>query len=351
MFVSWWRNLVKLVYQRKLQSRRERQRFVHRPFPRPLWVELAIERLEDRITPTTDTWTGLSLVSPNWSAAGNWSAGVPLAGEDLVFPGSLAATASFASVNDLAAGTSFNSLTFQGGGYAVTGNAITLAAGGLTDTGSNLFQPGITLGATQTFTTNSGTLTLNGIVAEGANPLAFSGAGVTLLASGATVSGSSGLTVNAGASLTVNGADSAFTGNTIDNGLLTVGNNAALGSGTLTLNNGASLQADTTVTLANPVALGNNASVTLASGSPLAFNGPNTVTLAGADTVTVNSATTIYDPVGGAGASLTLGAASSGTLTLVPIANDTYTAAAPRWPAARSFSATPTRTWGPALSL
>src|SRR5438093_7679548 len=36
-------------------------------------TRLTLERLEDRITPAIDTWTGGSLVNANWSSVGNWS--------------------------------------------------------------------------------------------------------------------------------------------------------------------------------------------------------------------------------------------------------------------------------------
>ena len=148
MFTSWWRQLVSWVYRRRLQTRKGRRHFASRPFPRGDWVELYIERLEDRITPATDYWTGLSLVGNNWSDSANWSSSltsnlaiVPSAGDSLVFPAAFAPGSSFVSIDNLTANTNFNSITFQGGGYSVSGNSIALGAGGLTDSGTNSIQP------------------------------------------------------------------------------------------------------------------------------------------------------------------------------------------------------------------
>ncbi len=72
---------------------------------------------------STRTWTGLG-VSDNWSDAGNWDTGVPVAGDSLVFP---AAASRKENTNDLAANTSFDSLTFDGSGYVIDGNALEIA--------------------------------------------------------------------------------------------------------------------------------------------------------------------------------------------------------------------------------
>ena len=56
-----------------------------------------------------------------WSNANNWGGGTPLAGDKLVFTaGALNKTIT----NDLPAGTSFKSLTFQSPGYTLAGNRI-----------------------------------------------------------------------------------------------------------------------------------------------------------------------------------------------------------------------------------
>ncbi len=308
-FRNWIRKLSELRFQRPSRPRHQRKycrqvRFV--PF---------LELLEARLAPATDYWTGLSLVSQNWNDPANWSSSAttvvpvtPSAGDNLVFQAPLpGGSGSLTSNNNFAPGTSFGSITFAGGGYTVSGNALTLAAG-ITDTGNNTFQAGLTLNGSETVTLSSGTLTLGG---------------TNLFASGATISGSGTLTVNSGAALTINSANpSLFTGNTIDNGTLIVGTGTALGTGTLTLNTGSTFQANAGA-LANPVAFGNNAAVTFSGNNPITFSG-NSVTLSGADTLLVNNTTTINDAIGGSGASLTLASGSSGFLVLAPAANNTY---------------------------
>lgn len=69
------------------------------------------------------TWTGAGATS-NWSDAGNWDSGVPVAGDSLVFP---AGAARRTNTNDLAAGLLFESVRFTGGGYRLQGNAIAIA--------------------------------------------------------------------------------------------------------------------------------------------------------------------------------------------------------------------------------
>lgn len=74
----------------------------------------------------TRTWTGSDAASNLWSDADNWDTGVPLAGDLLVFP---AGAARKVNVNDLAANTVFESITFTGSGYEVSGNDLGLSAG------------------------------------------------------------------------------------------------------------------------------------------------------------------------------------------------------------------------------
>lgn len=106
----------------------------------------------------TDTWTGG--VSALWSVAGNWSAGVPSAGDDLVFP---ASGAFQNNNNDLAADTPFNSITISGGAYTLNGNSIQLGAGGLSMTGGTFYEEiylGVTLTATQSWNMEAGNYNL-----------------------------------------------------------------------------------------------------------------------------------------------------------------------------------------------
>jgi len=75
----------------------------------------------------TRTWTGAA--SDRWSDQRNWDDGVPLAGDNLVFP--ILGNRLTVSTNDLAAGMLFHSITVNAPGSRIGGNGIVLGAGGL----------------------------------------------------------------------------------------------------------------------------------------------------------------------------------------------------------------------------
>jgi hypothetical protein len=74
----------------------------------------------------TVTWSATP-VSGNWSVGANWAGGAaPNPGDDLVFP---ATSTILSTTNDLVAGIAINSITFNGNGYRLAGNAILLGNG------------------------------------------------------------------------------------------------------------------------------------------------------------------------------------------------------------------------------
>jgi hypothetical protein len=75
----------------------------------------------------TVTWSATP-TNGNWSVGANWAGGTPPnPGDDLVFP----ATSTIQSTtNDLASGIAINSITFDGHGYRLAGNAIALGRNG-----------------------------------------------------------------------------------------------------------------------------------------------------------------------------------------------------------------------------
>jgi fibronectin-binding autotransporter adhesin len=123
------------------------------------------------------TWDGSS--NGNWGTAANWTGGVaPVDGDDLVFP---SGAANLINTNNLS-GLDLRTITFTGNGYTINGNAITITNGisGQQATGANTINPGITLGASQTFDCiNAGaSQQFNGTVALGLSfNLTISGAG------------------------------------------------------------------------------------------------------------------------------------------------------------------------------
>ncbi|HXG08193.1 MAG TPA: Ig-like domain repeat protein [Gemmataceae bacterium] len=85
-----------------------------------------MEELETRLAPATHVWTGLG-GNNNWTTAANWQNNFrpnPADGpDDLVFP---AGASRLSSTNDFAPNTVFNSISFDGSGYTLSGNPITL---------------------------------------------------------------------------------------------------------------------------------------------------------------------------------------------------------------------------------
>src|SRR5580700_1052938 len=77
MFLSWLRKLAECVHRNNLRTRRDRQKYRLRKFPRQIWTSLALEELEDRTLLTTYAWTGLGGDSL-WNDPNNWGgAGFP----------------------------------------------------------------------------------------------------------------------------------------------------------------------------------------------------------------------------------------------------------------------------------
>jgi autotransporter-associated beta strand protein len=216
---------------------------------------MTVERLEERLTPVTDQWTGLG-ANFNWSTAKNWTNGVPQPGYDLVFPANVPIV-SLINTNDLNAGTQFNSITFSGSGYTVSGNTIGL--GNTTPTGSLIANVGATNdvvgmnvvltsapGSRQFFTVNTAGafLTLTGTLSSS------NGVGMTKTGPGTFV---------------LSGDGSGFSGGiTVQTGSLQITVPTALGTGTnsTTVQSGAQLQVN------------GSAGAVLNVPEPLILNGP-----------------------------------------------------------------------------
>src|SRR5947209_1091938 len=116
--------MLQFVTEGSLDREIDRARLVRRGGSRRRARHPRLECLETRITPST--WTGAGANS-NWSTGANWSGGtVPGSGDSLVFP---AGVTHLSAVNDLTAGTVFNSIEIDGSGYTLSGNAIHLSQG------------------------------------------------------------------------------------------------------------------------------------------------------------------------------------------------------------------------------
>ena len=152
---------------------------------------LSCEPLEQRQLLSVAVWTGQGQ-NNRWSTAQNWQGNVaPLAGDSLVFSG----TAQTATCNDLAAGTSFQSIEFQSTGFSISGNSLALPDGGTItlDTGSAGISANlVAAGELDTVANPGSTLTVSGVISEaapGAGSLDLDGGGQLVLTASNTFSG------------------------------------------------------------------------------------------------------------------------------------------------------------------
>lgn len=179
---------------------------------------------------TTYTWDGSD--SSTWSTGTNWVGDLPpVATGTLEFSGT---AANQPTDNDLAAGTSIAGINFTNDGtvatqdtaFTLAGNSITLGGditttAATTDTLADIISLDLTLDANRTITTGAAHgLTISGVISDGGGGFALTTTGNDLTLSGAnTYSG--GTTVSEGSTLAVE-------------------NNAALGTGIVTLNSSGS---------------------------------------------------------------------------------------------------------------
>lgn len=208
------------------------------------------------LSAATRTWTGTS--SNLWSVAANWGGTAPVAGDDLVFP---AGAANQSTMNDFAAGTSFNSIAITGGSYTLAGNAITLGAGGLSvSVPLQQISLPITLGTSQMWQTtaitadftDSGTINLNGAtltlaISSTFNPTILSG----------VISGAGAIVKTTGGELRVDGANTYTGTTTVNAGYFLAGNATAAGVADGTPANGTIINVNSSFSVTNGVTLGN----------------------------------------------------------------------------------------------
>ena len=237
-----------------------------------------------------------------------------------------------------------------GPGGLITSGSVILGGGASTYSGGSTINSGssVTLSAnnalsTESALTNNGSLSLNGF---SQTVRALSGTGSTDLGGfGLTVNGSSSttysgtitstggdLTKSGSGTLTLTGANSYNGGTDLTGGAIAVGNNNALGTGTLTMAAGTTLQAASGVTLGNLIALTGNATVDT-NGNALTLSniisggangltkiGSGTLTLGGTNTYTgmtlVNAGTLALNGSVAGGATVASGATIMGTGTV-----------------------------------
>src|SRR5437660_2537452 len=184
-------------------------------------IPLDLEFLETRLAPAVQTWTGGG-TDNLWRDAANWAKKIaPSPGDDLLFP---KGASQLINTNDYVPGTPFNSITFAGGGYSLSGNPITLGRA----TGGSIAD-------------NSGAITnklnMNLIFQGFKGTETFSAAPNTVLTITGQISGPSSFQMkitNLG-TVVLTGDDSGFSGPvTVNQGALQIQNANALGSNNAT---------------------------------------------------------------------------------------------------------------------
>jgi alpha-L-arabinofuranosidase len=177
-------------------------------------IPLRLERLEDRIVPTTDTW--ISSTSGSWSTVGNWSTGaVPGMNDDVVINTSPSVTVT------LTGSTSVKSLTLTGDTLRVTGGTLSVAANSsLTNTSAALILTNANLAVA-----GGATLTNLGSISSA------TGNGTSALLIGGTLN-NTGVIRAYGGTLAVDATGSITQ---LSNNTLTAGTWEAMGPATLTI--------------------------------------------------------------------------------------------------------------------
>jgi autotransporter-associated beta strand protein len=274
-----------------------------------------LETLEARLVLQTHTHTWNGSLSNRWSDPGNWNEGSP-AGDptpDLVFPPGVM---NLAINNDITDSIQVvRSITFLGGGYSVTGNPIHYNDGDtltITDmaTGGNTFNPDI-------YPIRTGPRdSLSPLVVAVESPGETLGLGGSVLDLDAITT--LGLTKSGPGTVVIFGANTYSGGTTLQDGTLSIANDSALGTGTLTLNAGI-MQSSGNFTVANTYTLGGAA--TIGGNNNITLSGPGTLGAGNTMTVANSATTTLSGILGGAGNILE--AAGSGKLVLA--GSNTYT--------------------------
>jgi autotransporter-associated beta strand protein len=233
----------------------------------------------------------------NWSTGTNWNPGTaPTTGgtnQDLQFAGSIRTSPNA----DGATAWAIRTITFNSGAAAFTvgGTTINLGIGGIVNSSSNqqTINNALSFTGAQTWNSATGDLTIGGTVALGTNALTFKGAHNINVTGALSGSGALATTAAVATVVTLSGNNSSYSGATTINGSATInaGNDAAFGTGALTLAGGTVAASGGSHSLANALSL--TASSTVGGAQNLTFTGAFSQT--GSNTLFItNTGTTAF---------------------------------------------------------
>jgi len=218
--------------------------------------------------------------SGNWDVGSTWVGGVaPVASDEAI-------VASDHLIDLNGADRVINSLTFSGGGSVVGANVLTITSGGLavSGSGSPVVDCRLAVGAAPLAIGqgSSGTLTINGVVAGSAG-LVKNGSGRATLTAANTFTGATAVQLG---TLDLSGANAYAGGTSVSSGAtLAVGDDQAIGSGTLTMRGGSLTVANAARTLTNAWA----ATAAFSTDGAFALTMSGTGTMTGLRIITVNN--------------------------------------------------------------
>jgi M6 family metalloprotease-like protein len=258
-------------------------------------------------------WSGG--VSPLWSEGFNWTRfRAPTNGEPLLFADATRPH----STNDLL--TTAGPVTLAGSGFVLAGNWLTLT-GGIASAGVNQITMASRLGASQTFASSSGLLTISGNITNQSYSLTLDGAGDLALAG--WISGSGNLQKRGEGTATLSHTNTYTGGTVVHAGTLALTRGGLLGSlrGALTINSGGMVRSEVADALgygtirANPI---------LISGGTFFHAAAANLSLWGT-TVSLTGGTLAASNTGGCSLDLGTDASIGNTATIINAASSTNT--------------------------